>query len=93
MIAAFDASSLSEAMRVGGRLREQGLRVLVYPDADKIGKQIKYADSADSLRGDAGRKRAPGWYADYQESGDAGARHTTAGGAGAAILEALRQRG
>ncbi len=26
-------------------LREAGLRVLVYPDADKIGKQIKYADS------------------------------------------------
>ena len=26
-------------------LRAAGLRVLVYPDADKIGKQIKYADS------------------------------------------------
>ena len=45
MIAAFDAAGLGEAMRVAGRLREQGLRVFVYPDADKIGKQIKYADS------------------------------------------------
>ncbi len=45
MIAAFDAAGLGEAMRVAGRLRGQGLRVFVYPDADKIGKQIKYADS------------------------------------------------
>ena len=45
MVAAFDASSLGEAMRVAGRLRGQGLRVFVYPDADKIGKQIKYADA------------------------------------------------
>ncbi len=45
MVATFDAASLGEAMRVAGRLREQGLRVFVYPDADKIGKQIKYADS------------------------------------------------
>jgi histidyl-tRNA synthetase len=26
-------------------LRQAGLRVFVYPDADKIGKQIKYADA------------------------------------------------
>jgi histidyl-tRNA synthetase len=44
MIATFDAGGAAEAMRVAGQLREQGLRVLVYPDADKIGKQIKYAD-------------------------------------------------
>ena len=31
-------------MRVATQLRAAGLRVLVYPDADKIGKQIKYAD-------------------------------------------------
>ena len=31
-------------MRVAATLRAAGLRVLVYPDADKIGKQIKYAD-------------------------------------------------
>jgi histidyl-tRNA synthetase len=31
-------------MRVADVLRATGLRVFVYPDADKIGKQIKYAD-------------------------------------------------
>jgi histidyl-tRNA synthetase len=30
---------------VAGLLRRAGLRVLVAPDADKIGRQIKYADS------------------------------------------------
>ncbi len=30
---------------LAAQLRAAGLRVLVYPDADKIGKQIKYADS------------------------------------------------
>jgi histidyl-tRNA synthetase len=44
MIATFAASSAPAAMRLAATLREQGLRVLVYPDADKIGKQIKYAD-------------------------------------------------
>jgi histidyl-tRNA synthetase len=44
MIATFDASGAPHAMRVAARLRQDGLRVLVYPDADKIGKQIKYAD-------------------------------------------------
>jgi len=32
-------------MRLAAQLREAGLRVLVYPDPEKIGKQIKYADS------------------------------------------------
>jgi len=44
MLATFDASAAADAMRVAGTLRAGGLRVLVYPDADKIGKQIKYAD-------------------------------------------------
>src|SRR6266480_3514821 len=38
MIAVFDASGGSEAMRVASTLREAGLRVFVYPDAEKIGK-------------------------------------------------------
>jgi histidyl-tRNA synthetase len=45
MVAVFDAVDLPHAMRVAASLRGVGLRVLVYPDADKIGKQIKYADS------------------------------------------------
>ncbi len=45
MVAVFDAADLGHAIALAGRLRSEGLRVLVYPDADKIGKQIKYADS------------------------------------------------
>jgi histidyl-tRNA synthetase len=45
MMAVFDAIDTPHALRVAGMLRQSGLRVLVYPDADKIGKQIKYADS------------------------------------------------
>jgi histidyl-tRNA synthetase len=45
MVSVFDQKDLGHAIAVAGRLRADGLRVLVYPDADKIGKQIKYADS------------------------------------------------
>jgi histidyl-tRNA synthetase len=45
MMAVFDANDAPHAMRVAALLRRAGLRVLVYPDADKLGKQIKYADS------------------------------------------------
>ena len=45
LIATFDAAGAAAAVRLAVRLRENGLRVLVYPDAEKIGKQIKYADS------------------------------------------------
>ena len=45
MVALFDGKDAPHALRVAGVLRGAGLRVLVYPDADKIGKQIKYADS------------------------------------------------
>jgi histidyl-tRNA synthetase len=45
MVAVFDPADLAAAIGLAGRLRGEGLRVLVYPDADKIGKQIKYADS------------------------------------------------
>jgi histidyl-tRNA synthetase len=45
MVAVFDVKDLPHAIRLASRCREAGLRVLVYPDAEKIGKQIKYADS------------------------------------------------
>jgi histidyl-tRNA synthetase len=45
MVAVFDAADAPHAMRLGSTLRAAGLRVLVYPDGDKIGKQIKYADA------------------------------------------------
>jgi len=41
----FDPRDLDSAMRVARTLRQAGLRVLTYPEPDKIGKQIKYADS------------------------------------------------
>jgi histidyl-tRNA synthetase len=94
MVATFDAADLGEAMRVAGRLREQGLRVFVYPDADKIGKQIKYADSRgipfvamlgeDELRD--GTLTVKNLATQAQDTQPQAA-------AGAAILEAVRQRG
>jgi histidyl-tRNA synthetase len=45
MIAAFDESGLPHAMRLASTLRGSDLRVFVYPEADKIGKQLKYAES------------------------------------------------
>ena len=94
MIATFDAASAPDAMRVATTLREQGLRVLVYPDADKIGKQIKYADGRgipfvallgeDEIKG--GKLTVKNLAAQTQATYDQSA-------AGAAILETLRQRG
>jgi histidyl-tRNA synthetase len=75
-------------------LRASGLRVMVYPDADKIGKQIKYADS----------QRIP-YVAilggDEIANGTVTVKHLTAqtqttydqAAAGAAILEGLKDRG
>jgi histidyl-tRNA synthetase len=44
MVAAFDAAGLPHALRVAAELRAADLRVFVYPDPDKIGKQLKYAE-------------------------------------------------
>ena len=94
MVAAFDAAGLPHAMRVAGQLRESGLRVLVYPDADKIGKQIKYADGrgipfvallgADEIA--KGEVTVKNLAAQSQQTHSQSA-------AGAAILEALKNRG
>jgi histidyl-tRNA synthetase len=45
MVAVFDAKDAPHAIGLAQTLRRSGLRVMVYPDADKIGKQIKYADT------------------------------------------------
>ncbi len=94
MIATFDAVGAAAALRLAGTLRVAGLRVLVYPDAEKIGKQIKYADSRGipfvALLGDdeirAGTVTVKNLAAQTQATYDQSA-------ASAAILEALRQRG
>ena len=94
MVAVFDAAGLPHAMRVAGQLRTAGLRVLVYPDADKIGKQIKYADGrgipfvallgADEIA--KGEVTVKNLAAQSQQT------HSQAA-AGAAIVEALKNRG
>jgi histidyl-tRNA synthetase len=94
MVAVFDAKDAPQAIRVAQTLRASGLRVMVYPDADKIGKQIKYADT----------QRIP-YVAilggDEIESGTVTVKNLTAqtqttydqAAAGAAILEGLKHRG
>jgi histidyl-tRNA synthetase len=94
MIATFDASGAGAAMRLAAMLRNVGLRVLVYPDAEKIGKQIKYADSRGipfvALLGEdeikAGTVTVKNLSAQTQAIYDQSA-------AGAAIFEGLKQRG
>jgi histidyl-tRNA synthetase len=94
MMAVLDAKDAPHALRVAGLLRQFGLRVQVYPDADKIGKQIKYADSLGIpfvaiLGGDeiaAGTVTVKNLKTQAQATYDQAA-------AGGAILEGLRQRG
>ena len=45
MVTIWNADRTADAIRLAGELRAAGLRADVYPDADKIGKQFKYADS------------------------------------------------
>jgi histidyl-tRNA synthetase len=94
MVAMFDASGAAYAMRVADELRAAGLRVLVYPDPEKIGKQIKYADGRGipfvALLGEDEIKAGTVTVKDL-------ARETqqayVPSAAGAAILEALKRRG
>jgi histidyl-tRNA synthetase len=45
MVTIWNADAAADAIRLARELREQGLRVDVYPEPDKIGRQFKYADS------------------------------------------------
>ncbi len=45
MITLWNEDAAGESLKLAGELREKGLRVLVYPESDKLGKQFKYADS------------------------------------------------
>ena len=45
LVAQWNASVAGEALGLAHELRKGGLRVEVYPDADKLGKQFKYAAS------------------------------------------------
>ena len=45
LITLFDDDGVPEALKLAGELRAGGVRVEIYPDAGKIGKQMKYADA------------------------------------------------
>ena len=45
MITIWSEETVNESLRLADELRSQGLRVTVYPEPDKLGKQMKYADS------------------------------------------------
>jgi len=45
MLTVWNAARLGETLGLAAMLRKAGLRVDVYPEADKIGKQFKYAAS------------------------------------------------
>jgi histidyl-tRNA synthetase len=43
LLALFDQSTIPEALKLAAELRASGIRVEMYPEADKLGKQMKYA--------------------------------------------------
>ena len=45
LVTVWNETSISESLKFAAELRCENLRVLVYPEADKLGKQFKYADS------------------------------------------------
>lgn len=45
LVTVFSEETLGDSLRFASGLREQGIRVTLYPEADKIGKQLKYADA------------------------------------------------
>ncbi len=45
MVTIWNDDTVADSLKLAGELRKQGLRVTLYPEADKLGKQFKYADS------------------------------------------------
>jgi len=43
LVTIWNEESIGESLALTNQLRQQGLRVTVYPEADKLGKQFKYA--------------------------------------------------
>ncbi|HRJ87707.1 MAG TPA: histidine--tRNA ligase [Pyrinomonadaceae bacterium] len=44
MVTVWSEETVGESLKLAAELRSKGLRVSVYPEPDKLGKQIKYAD-------------------------------------------------
>ena len=58
LVTLFDAATVPEALRLAAELRRAGVRVEVYPEPDKLGKQMKYADGeGDPVRRGPRRRR------------------------------------
>jgi histidyl-tRNA synthetase len=45
MVTIWSEETVTDSLKLANELRAQGLRVTLYPQADKLAKQIKYADS------------------------------------------------
>jgi histidyl-tRNA synthetase len=45
MVTIWSDETIPASLKLAADLRKQGVRVTVYPEVDKLGKQIKYADS------------------------------------------------
>jgi histidyl-tRNA synthetase len=45
LLTLFDESTIPDALKLAAELRAGGIRVEVYPEPDKLGKQIKYAST------------------------------------------------
>ena len=94
MISVFAAADAPQVLALAAKLREDGLRVLVYPEPDRLGKQIKYADAR-------GIPCVAMLGADEMAAGTVTVKHLAAqtqatypqSAAGAAIREALTHRG
>jgi histidyl-tRNA synthetase len=48
LVTIFDAASTADSLALATELRSAGLRVEVYPEADKLGKQLKYASTRNA---------------------------------------------
>jgi histidyl-tRNA synthetase len=61
MVTVWNESSYAESLQLARELRNDGLRVDVYPEADKLGKQFKYASERGiafvAITGDDERQR------------------------------------
>ncbi len=47
LVTVFDETTLAESLKAAVELRTAGLRTVVYPEADKMGKQFKFADKLE----------------------------------------------
>ena len=45
LVTIWNEEAVAESLKLARELRDHGVRVTVYPEADKLGKQFKYADS------------------------------------------------